>query len=142
MRLSALWLAALLMFSPSAFAEKVRRLQEIYETPIPSAIRRNFDHTLRIHDTCSECQLGVLDGEKFLDLYDKKFLVVGLSPNSFGGVWAVIAVEGKPRSAFQLWLYDIGEDEYDLRSIEELPGAVEEELIHQLESPEYRQYWL
>lgn len=133
---------ALLIFCSSAFADEVRGLQEIYATPIPAEIRRNFDHTIHIHDTCPECHLGVLDGEKFIDLYTKKFLVIGLSPNSFGGVWAVIAVEGEPRNAFRLWLYDIGDDEYDVRSIEALPESLEEELIRQLWSPEYRHYWL
>lgn len=142
MRLSASLLVALFVCCPSAFADKVRELQEIYETSIPSAIRRNFDQTIHTHRTCSECQLGVLDGNRFLDLYTKKFLVIGLSPNSFGGVWAIIAVEDEPKNAFLLWLYDIGDDEYDLRSIEELDDSLEEELIRQLRSPPYRHYWL
>jgi len=41
-----------------------------------------------------------------------------------------------------LWLYDIDEDEYDLRSIEELAEFLEEELAHQLQNPAYRHYWL
>ena len=142
MRLRVLSLVALLVFFLSAFADGVEELQEIYETPIPGAIRRNFDQTIYAHRTCPECHLGVLDGERFLDLYTKKFLVIGLSPNSFGGVWAVIAVEGEPKHAFRLWLYDIGAGEYDLRSIEELSDSLEEELIHQLQSPQHRHYWL
>ncbi|MBI2104536.1 MAG: hypothetical protein HYT90_02990 [Candidatus Omnitrophica bacterium] len=137
-----LLLVALLACCPSTFGDGVTELQEIYTTPIPAEIRRNFDRTIRIHDTCPECHLGVLDGEKFIGLYTKKFLVVGVSPNSFGGVWAVIAVEGEPRDAYRLWLYDVENDEYDLRSIEELPEFLEEKLVRQLLSPEYRQYWL
>ena len=142
MRLSVSLLVALFVFCPSAFADGVRGLQEIYETPIPSAIRRNFDQTIHTHRTCPECHLGVLDGERFLDLYTKKFLVIGLSPNSFGGVWAIIAVEGEPKNALRLWLYDVGDGEYDLRSIEELSDSLEEELIRQLQSPQHRHYWL
>ena len=136
------FLVALLVFFPLVFADGVRGLREIYATPIPAEIRRNFDRTIHIHHTCPECHLGVLDGENFLDLYSKKFLVLGVSPNSFGGFWAVIAVEGEPRNAFRLWLYDIGDDEYELRSIEELPESLEEELVLQLLSPTYRRYWL
>lgn len=142
MRLSALLPVALFVFCPLAFADEVRGWQEIYGTPIPAEIRRIFDHTLHTRHTCPECPLGVLDGEKFFDLYAKKFLVIGLSPNSFGGVWAIIAVEGEPRKAFRLWLYDIGDEEYDLRNIEELPEFLEEELTGQLRSPEYHRYWL
>ena len=68
--------------------------------------------------------------------------MLGLEPHGFGGVWAIVAVEGEPRNAFRLWLYDIGEAEYDLRSIEELPGALEEELVRQIQGLEYRHYWL
>ena len=114
----------------------------MYATPIPAEIRRNFDEAIHIHDACPECPLGILDGEQFLDVYGKKFLVLGLEPHDFGGVWAVIAVEGELRTAFRLWLYDIDEDEYDLRSIEELAEFLEEELAHQLQNPAYRRYWL
>jgi len=142
MRLNVLLLVALFLFCPSALADGVRELQEIYETTIPGAIRRNFDQTIHTYRTCPECHLGVLDGGRFLDLYAKKFLVIGLSPNSFGGVWAIIAIEGEPKNAFRLWLYDVGEDEYDLRSIEELSDSLEEGLIRQLQSAQFRHYWL
>ena len=132
------WLA----LGSGAFADRVRGLQEIYETPIPGEIRRNFDRTVQIRTSCLGCTLTVLDGEKFIDMYAKKFLVVGLEPNSFGGVWAVIAIEGNPKDAFLLWLYDVDADEYALRSIEELPGSLDEELVRQLEGPAYRPYWL
>ena len=137
-----LFLATQLIFCSSAFTDEVRGLQEIYTTPIPVEIRRNFDHAIHIHDTCPECRLGVLDGERFIDLYTKKFLVVSVSPNSFGGVWVVIAVEGEPRNAYRLWLYDVGNKEYDLRSIEKVPASLKEELVRQLGSPSYRHYWL
>ena len=103
MRLNVLLLVALFLFCPSALADGVRGLQEIYETTIPGAIRRNFDQMIHTHRTCPACHLGVLDGERFLDLYAKKFLVIGLSPNSFGGVWAIITIEGEPKNAFRLW---------------------------------------
>ena len=138
-----LWFfAALCVACPFVEADGVRGLQEIYATPIPSEIRRNFDEAVHIHATCPECRWSVLDGEKFLPLYSKKFLVIGVSPNSFGGAWAVIAVEGEPRDAFRLWLYDISENEYELRSIEALPESLEERRIRQLWSPTYRRYWL
>ena len=126
----------------AAFAAEVRGLQDIYATPIPAEIRRNFDRTIHIHQTCPECHVAALDGEKFFNIYSKKFLVVGVTPNSFGGVWAIIAVEGEPTNAFRLWLYDIGQDEYELRSMEKLPKSLRKELIQQLSSEAYQHYWL
>jgi len=123
-------------------AETVQGLQEIYSTLIPAQIRRQFDHTLETHATCPDCAITVLDGARFFHLYPKKFLVIGVEPNEFGGVWAVIAVEGEPQTAFQLWLYDLDDDEYQLRSIEALPNALDEKLIHRLSTPAYSRYWL
>lgn len=117
-------------------------MQEIYETSIPSQIRKNFDQAIQTHSTCPKCVLEILDGDKYVDIYTKKFLVIGLLPNEFGGFWAVIAVEGESRNAFLLWLYDIGDEEYDLRSVEELPESLDEELVRQLWDPAQRPYWL
>jgi hypothetical protein len=134
----AVWCA----FCSAAFADRVRGLQEIYETPIPTEIRRNFDRILQIHTASPEATLTVLDGEKFIDIYAKKFLVVGMEPNGFGGIWAVVAIEGNPKDAFLLWLYDVDRDEYDLRSVEKLPDSLDEELMSRLRSPAYRRYWM
>ena len=134
--------AALFVVCPFVDADGVRELQEIYATVIPGEIRRNFDQTVHVHATCPECHLSVLEGVKFLSLYTKKFLVIGVSPNSFGGVWAMIAVDGEARNAFRLWLYDVNDNEYELRSIEELPDSLAQTLIRRLRSPAYRHYWL
>ena len=135
-------LTAWIVFCPLAFADGVQGLEEIYETPIPAQVRKNFARIIETRKTSPECTLGVLDGDKYIDIYTKKFIVLGLSPNSFGGFWTIIAVEGEPRKAFRLWLYDVGDDEYDLRSVEELPERLDEKLIRQLWSPAYRRYWL
>jgi len=141
-----LFLVVLLVCCPLAFSGEAQGLleeiKEIYETPIPAQIRKNFNQTAQTHRTCPNCVLGVLDGEKFLDIYTRKFIVLGIEPNSFGGVWVVIAVEGERRNAFRLWLYDITDDEYDLRSVEELPEFLEEDLVRQLQSSQHRHYWL
>ena len=62
------FLVVLLVCCPLAFAEEAEGLKEIYETPLPAQIRKNFDQTLHIHHVCPECVLGVVDGEKFLDM--------------------------------------------------------------------------
>ena len=138
----SLLLGASFLFCPLASANWVSALREIYETPIPSQIRKNFNEVTTTHNTCSECVLGVLDGEKFFDVYPRKFLVLSLLPNSFGGVWAYIAVEGERKRTFRLWLYDLPDGEYDLRSVEELPNSMDEGFFGQLQNSAHKPYWI
>lgn len=124
-----------------AFAGGTKGLQEIYETPIPSEIRKNFNEVIYKHNTCPECFLGVVDGDEFFDVYPKRFLVLSVLPNSFGGVWAYIAVEGEQRDTYRLWLYRLPRGEYDFRSIEELPDSVDEEFFAELKGQDHDPYW-
>lgn len=141
-RVITLLIAGCFVSGALVFAEEIHGLNEIYNTPIPAEIRRNFDEYIYVRETCPECEQGVLDGEKFVDIYTKKFIVVGLYPNSFGGVWALIAVEGDTSRAFRLWLYDINPDEYDLRSVTELKGSFDVEGMGKLCSSSYSYFWL
>jgi hypothetical protein len=124
----------------------VQRLQQIYETSIPAQIRKTFDQTAghvcsKDHEDCSGCAFTVQEKEKRVDIFTKKFIVVGLEPGSFGGVEATIVFEGVP-NAFWLWLYDVDPNEYQLRSIEEIPEPLDEGLARQLQNPAYHRYWL
>lgn len=137
-----LLVAGCFVFGPLVFADEISGLEEIYDTTIPLEIRRNFDEYIHVRETCPECEQGVLDGEEFVDIYTKNFLVIGFYPNSFGGVWAVIAVEDDPLRAFRLWLYDINPNVYDLRSVAELTGSFDEDGIKELCSTSYSHFWL
>ena len=137
----SLFLGVSFLFCPPTLANWVSALKEIYETPIPFQIRKNFNKVTYTHNTCSECALGVLDGEKFFDVYPRRFIVLSLSPNSFGGFWVYIAVEGEQKNTFRLWLYDLSDGEYDLRSVEELPNSMSEEFFGQLKDSAHKPYW-
>lgn len=124
----------------------VQGLQQIYETPIPAQIRKTFGHTTRHvcsrdRAECPGCVFTVQEGGKRVDIFTKKFIVVGLESGSFGGVEATIVFEGVA-NAFWLWLYDVDPDEYQLRSIEELPEPLDEGFIYKLQDSAYRLYWL
>ena len=138
---ACLLLGMVFVCGPRTFPDEIPGLEEIYHTPIPTQIRMNFDRTIQTHATCSECDLGVVDGEEFLNVYSKKFLVLDLSSSPYGGFLAVITVEGEAH-AFMLWLYDISNEEYDLRTIEKISKPIEEELIRELRNPRYQQFWL
>lgn len=128
------------------FGGDIQQLQQIYETPIPAQIRRAFDRTAghicsRDPEECSGCAFTVQEGGKRVDIFTKKFIIVSLEPAHFGGVEATIVFQGAP-NAFWLWLYDVDPNEYQLRSIEQLPEPLDKGLVRQLQAPAYQQYWL
>jgi len=131
---------------PSSFADGAQDLRKIYETPIPAQIRKTFDQTDRHlcskdRGECPGCAFTVWEGGKRTDIFTKKFVVVGLKRGHFGGVEVIIVFEGVPK-AFWLWLYDVDPDEYQLRSIEQLPEPLDKGLVRRLQAPSYQQYWL
>lgn len=137
----SLFLAVPFLFCQLALADWGMTLKEIYETPIPAQIRKDFDQALETRNTCADCMLGFLDADKFIGFFPRKFLVLNLLPNSFGDVCAFIAVEGEKRNTYRLWLDRLPGGEYDLRSIEELPDSMDEEFVGDLEKPVNRSYW-
>jgi|GEM_PF-2233910 len=138
----ALSAAGCFVFWALVFAEEIPWLRDVYDTAVPAEIRRNFDEYIHGRETCPECMQSVLDGEKFVDIYTKKFIAISFYPNSFGGVWAVIAVEGDPLRAFRLWLYEISPNVYDFRSITELKGYFDENTLHELHGLDFNHFWL
>lgn len=129
------------LFCQPVLANWVTALKEIYETPIPAQIRKDFDQAVETRNTCVECILGFLDADKFIGLFPRKFLVLSLLPNSFGDFCAYIAVEGEKRNTHRLWLDKLPGGEYDLRSIEELPNSMDEEFFGQLQDSAHEPYW-
>ncbi len=138
---SPLFFTVTVLVCQLAMANEVKGLDEIYETPIPSQIRMNFNEAINTHDTCPECVLGILDGEEHFNVFEKKFIVVGVTSNSFGGYWVYIATEGDSVNGYRLWLYDDEDNELDLRSIERMPDSLDKELIQSLWSPSFSRYW-
>lgn len=132
-----------LIFCVTILAAEVKGLDKIYETPIPIEIRRNFDEYLQNLEYCrdSECGFGFIDSRKFINIYTKKFIVIGVELNGFGGLWAIIAVEGEAKHVFRLWLYDTDKGVYDLRSIEEISGYFGKHFMKTVTAPEYSKYW-
>ncbi|MEW5758725.1 MAG: hypothetical protein AB1755_04585 [Candidatus Omnitrophota bacterium] len=138
----AIFIISFLVFTSIVFADGIKGLHKIYNTPIPCEIRRNFDSYIYTQKAYPDAKLAIVDGEKFKDIYDNKFLVIGLQDNSFGGLWVTILVEDKKLRVFRLWLYDIDDNEFDLRSITELSGQLNEEGIRQLTSVNYSRFWI
>jgi len=119
-----------------------RKLEKIYRTPIPAKIRRTFDRTVMMGcEECAECAFTVLDGGKEVSIFTKKFIVVDVEPGDFGGVFVTLIFEGKS-NPFLLWVYDVGDGKYELRTIRELPEPSDERFVRQVHNPLYRRYWL
>lgn len=131
---------------PNPFTDGIQRLQQIYETPIPAQIRKTLDRTTRHvcsrdREECPGCAFTVYDGGKRVDIFAKKFIVVSLEPAHFGGVEATVVFEGAPH-AFWLWLYDVDPNQYQLRSIAQLPEPLNDGFVRQLRDSSYSRYWL
>jgi hypothetical protein len=119
-----------------------RALQDIYDTPIPTQIREEFNHTVLVDcEACSECAFTVLEGKRPISIFTKRFMVVDLETDGVGGVSATLVFEHTSHP-FLLRMDEIGGGRYALRHMAELPEPVGEEMIHQLQSPQYRRYWL
>ena len=119
-----------------------RALQGIYSAPIPAKIREGFNRTVRVDcEACSVCAFTVLEGEKRVSIFTKKFMVVDLETDGVGGVSATLVFEHTPHP-FLLQMEEIGGGGYALRHMAELPEPLGEELIRQLSSSNYRHYWL
>ena len=119
-----------------------RALQDIYDTPIPAQIREEFNRTVRVDcEACSVCAFTVLEAERRVSIFTKKFMIVDLEADDVGGISATLVFEHTSHP-FLLRMDEIGAGRYALRYISELPEPLDEELIRQLWSPRYRHYWL
>ena len=128
------------------YTDGVKAFQEIYNTPMPAQIRQTFDrtilaHALTTHEACGSCAFTVLDGEKKVSIFTKKFIVVHVGPNESGGISATLVFEGVP-VPFLLEMDDRGGGKYELRNMAELPGLLGEGFVRQLQRPAYHRYWL
>ncbi|MFH1837554.1 MAG: hypothetical protein ABH862_05540 [Candidatus Omnitrophota bacterium] len=123
-----------------AFADNMNVIQEIYDTPIPFEIRRNFNDYIHANET--EAEKTVVDGEKFPDIYSKSFFVTDFRHNPFGGLLVTIVVKDQNLRTFRLWMYDTSEDVYELRSIEELSNPFPEEIILEIMGVPYNDFWI
>ena len=119
-----------------------RVVQDIYDTSIPAQIREGFDRTVRVEcEACSVCAFAVLEGERRVSIFTKKFIIVDLETDDVGGVSATLVFEDASHP-FVLRMDRIGGGRYALRHMAELPEPLGGELIRQLRSAQYRQYWL
>lgn len=134
--------ATYVMESQYATPAATRALQDIYDTPIPTQIREGFDHTARVDcEACSVCAFTVLEGERRVSIFTKKFMIVDLETDGVSGVSATLVFEHTSHP-FSLRMDEIGGGGYALRHMAELPEPLDKALIRQLQSPPYRHYWL
>jgi len=87
-----------------------------------------------------------LDGlgiRPYLPLFQEKFIVTQVLPGSLGGYWVNIILSTKKMVPLLLWIYDIGEDEYEIRSIKKIKvSQSDRKSLEPLRSEEFIKYWL
>ncbi|OGX40910.1 MAG: hypothetical protein A3C53_05690 [Omnitrophica WOR_2 bacterium RIFCSPHIGHO2_02_FULL_68_15] len=111
--------------APSAtdvrYVDRNQEIQDIYNTRIPSRIRKAFTHEPNA-------------------LLARKFMVVELAPVNDGGFQAVILFEGAQHPFWAQFAMSGNEDV--LRSIEPLPERLDEALLDEVHSLAYERFWL
>ena len=124
------------------YADGIRYLQGIYQTPFSLQIRKTFDQTVCVdHDSSLECVFTTPGEEKAGNIFSRKFIIVDLERDDVGSVTATLVFEGLP-NPFLLWINDIGNGRHELRKIAELPGSLGEGFTQQLQNPSYQRYWM
>lgn len=129
------------------FDLKVEQISSLRSDSITPTIRRTFDEFVKVKTEHPDWGLPhIMDGEKYLSLLSKKFMVLEFEGNDFGGFWATIAIDPKNPRYFYLWVYNIGSDqreEWDVRSIEELFLNPESKAqLEEIKSAKYQPFWL
>jgi hypothetical protein len=127
--------------APTIASSRAKGFDEVYFTAIPQQIRVNFNEALQTHKSCPGCSSRISGGEDNRYIFDKKFIVIGVSSNKAGGLWAYIAVENDADNAYRLWLRSTKDRGLDLRSIDKMPGCLDKELVVDLWDPWYDRYW-
>lgn len=66
------------------YTDGAEAFQEIDSTSLPVRIRETFDRTIHDHENCSAdgCAFTVLEGGKPVSIFTKRFIVVGLAPET------------------------------------------------------------
>lgn len=102
---------------------------------IATEIRRNFIEVQKRNDECksrTDCAEVFPDATKFLNLVKKKFLVIGLKQNGFGGNFVFLFFRSS-KMIHRVWVYPIDENIYQVRELKTLaPSKTFQEKISYL----------
>lgn len=81
-------------------------------------IRRNFDELRKKRHQCKNCAEAFPGESNSASLYNRKFLILDMDHNPFGGYSAhIIFDEGRER-LYKVWLYPGDENKFQLREFE------------------------
>lgn len=119
----------------------IRHMECLNKTIAVRSIEKNFQESLD-SKICSDCAGLFPNASKFVHLYKKKYMVLGVQQNDFGGDVVFIVVENEPY-LFQLWLYPIEDDFYQLRTIfvENLSKKTTAQMLKYSKESQYSKYW-
>ena len=142
-------LSCFLLFSLAAWAghkpsdDKISiPLGELSADPVSKSLRQTFD----VYAQREGQQSAMLDGlgiRPYLPLFREKFVVLEILPGDFGGFWIRIFLSPQKMIPLLIWVYDIGENEHDIRSIEKIKiNNSDRKSWERLRSKEFIRYWL
>jgi hypothetical protein len=116
-------------------------LTNLRDGGIGDAVRKGLEKLIKRKKECAKCEEPFEGANRHGDLYERDFLAVRAEENGFGGYNALIVFRGHPK-VFNLWLYDLGERDFQIRDMEPIRPTLNRRLMTELDRKVYARYWL
>ena len=137
------------VLTPSLVTASHKALRDEVSIPVGSLSQDPVAKSLRVTlnryadgDQTSEA-LDAFGIRPYLPLFREKFVVLEIRDGDFGGYWINIFISEKQMVPLLIWIYDIGENEYEIRSIEKKNLSKKDRKNWEpLRAKKYIQYWL
>ena len=117
-------------------------VRSLSQDPVAKSLRKTLNqYAQREGDGClSADHFGITP---YLSLFGEKFIVLQIQEGDFGGYWLNIISSPKKMVHLRVWIYDIDEDEYEIRLIERIKqNNSDRKSWEPLRSKEYLRYWI
>lgn len=144
-------ISLLLIFYSMAFSHAAHKCPEDKDCfhvgalsldPISKSLRKTLNEYTRFIDQESATvdNFGI---RPYLPFFHEKFIVLRIQDGDFGGYWIHIFLSPKRMIPLLIWIYEVDENEFLIRSLEKIPlNKGELKSWESLRSKKYIRYWL
>ena len=114
----------------------------LFTDPVSKSLRKTLDAYAQ-REGQPDAMLDSLGIRPYLPLFREKFIVLQISRGPFGGYWVNVILSTQKMAPLLMWVYDIGENEYEIRSLEKINlNKSDRKSWEPLRSKEFIGYWL
>lgn len=96
---------------------KTEHLECLKKSEFSKLLKQIFVRHHNLKKECSECQEAIVNANKYSKQLKSDFMLLAVSHQSFGGYNLYVIFSGDPL-LYKLWIYEIDEGYFQLRSIE------------------------